>query len=244
MAQREFDDYRAPGSAPQQQAAAAPARWSHHLEKDPYGGAAGQWAKKYYDDPNADPNAAIQKEIGAFRSKYGSNAPADDRSVIEMIATGKAPSARDQALSQVQNTYSGGGNVRDILKQQLEAMSKPPDVNDPGIREVLAGQRLSSQRGAERQRAMAAERLAQGGLADSGASETARQGIEQARGEADARFTGDLLGGELDARRKALMNLLGMGFQDEHFLDQMGFNYAGLEQNSNLQALMALLGAG
>jgi len=83
---------------------ASPARWSHHLANDPYGGAAGQWAKQYYDNPNIDPGAAIQGQIGAFRKQYGDAAPEDDAGVINMIATGQAPQQQNQTPTQQWNT--------------------------------------------------------------------------------------------------------------------------------------------
>lgn len=71
-------------------------RWSYHLANDPYGGAAGAWAKQYYDNPNIDPNAAIGQQVSAFRSQYGDAAPEDDAGVIGMIASGQKPSSPTQ----------------------------------------------------------------------------------------------------------------------------------------------------
>lgn len=81
-------------------------RWSHHLANDPYGGAAGAWAKQYYDNPNIDPNSAIQGQISAFRQRYGSAAPADDVGVMNMIASGQAPQQQAQTPAQQWNSGS------------------------------------------------------------------------------------------------------------------------------------------
>jgi hypothetical protein len=66
-------------------------RWSYHLANDPYGGAAGAWAKQFYDNPGIDPGGAIQNQISAFRRQYGDAAPDDDLGVMEMIASGRQP---------------------------------------------------------------------------------------------------------------------------------------------------------
>jgi len=152
-------------------------------------------------------------------------------------------------------------DMRNILREQLGALGKAPTVDDPGIRENLAGRRLALQRSAERQRGSSAEVLASGGLADSGAAETNRLGIEQARGESEAQGVGEVLGAELNQRRQALQSLLGMALasgdaesareiqrelmamQDSHFNDSQAFSYSALNQQGNLAALAALLNA-
>ena len=149
--------------------------------------------------------------------------------------------------------------MRKILMEQLGAAGKAPTVNDPGIAENLAGQRLALQRSAERQRSAGAESLAGGGLGRSGAADTTRLGIEQARGESEAQGVGQVLGAELQQRRQQLQSLLGMALQSgdaesarqiqqalaemqhSQFLDQMGYQYSALNQQGNLSALMALL---
>lgn len=101
-------------------------------------------------------------------------------------------------------------DMRKILREQLGAMGQAPTVDDPGIREILAGRRLQTQRATERALSRNAERLAYEGLGDSGVADTTRLGLEQMRGEADASAVGDILGGELQQRRQALQSLLGM----------------------------------
>jgi hypothetical protein len=75
-------------------------RWSYHLGADPYGGQVGAWAKQYYDNPNIDPNSVIQSQLGAFRRRYGSDAPEDDLSALEYIATGRTPPTKQQTPTQ------------------------------------------------------------------------------------------------------------------------------------------------
>lgn len=181
-------------------------------------------------------------------------------------------SSRDAALQQVSSTYTSAGapaaasaytsGLRDILAQQLGQASQPVSANDPGVRDILAGERLASQRSAERQQGANAERLAGMGLADSGAAETGRQGIEQNRGERDVMATGQVLSQELGQRRQQLQNLLQLALmsgdtesarqvqmelaklQQSQHDDQLAFGYAGLDQQSNLAALNAILGLG
>src|SRR4030095_15654801 len=97
-------------------------RWSYHLANDPYGGAAGAWAKQYYDNPNIDPNSAIQSQLGAFRQRYGSDAPEDDITALQYIATRQAPPSKKQSpAEQWTSTASSGpvGNTGNELLQLL-----------------------------------------------------------------------------------------------------------------------------
>lgn len=205
-------------------------------------------------------------------------------------------SPRDTALTQVSQVYSGASTsapaaaaaqtpavaaaavtpwtqgLRDILMGQLGELQKPVTENDPGIRDVLAGERIASQRGAERMQSASAERLAASGLHDSGAADTSRQGILQHQGEQDAQFTGQTLGRELESRRSQLTSMMQMALANgdtesarklqaaiadmnnayqysalsqnqNQFNDQLGYNYNALSSNNNLQALLGLLGA-
>ena len=82
-------------------------RWSYHLANDPYGGAAGEWAKQYYDNPNIDPNQVIGSQISAFRQQYGDAAPEDDISILQMIATGQRPQPKQQTSTEQWNKEPG-----------------------------------------------------------------------------------------------------------------------------------------
>lgn len=122
-------------------AATAP-RWSHHLAADPYGGATGAWAKQYYDNPNIDPNAAIQSELAKFRGQYGDAAPEDDASALAMIASGQKPQVSAGGQFPVQPYPSQLGMVNeqprnDALYTQLLARAQQStnvDRNDPAVR--------------------------------------------------------------------------------------------------------------
>jgi len=103
--------------------------------------------------------------------------------------------------------------TRQLLMEQLGAASRPVSATDPGIAPILDAQRLALQRSSERQRSQMAARLANENLLDSGTFDTGMLGIEQARGEAMAGFTGDILNRELNARREQLTQLLAMAVQ-------------------------------
>lgn len=113
-------------------------RWSYHLANDPYGGEAGQWALQYYNNPNIDPNAAIQNQISAFRKQYGDAAPDDDLGVMQMIATGQTPQAQNQPPAQQWNaTQTTTGASSDALLQLLMQRAKQGLAvgrDDPNIR--------------------------------------------------------------------------------------------------------------
>lgn len=231
-------------------------------------GADGKWYYPWgesYSDVLGDNEVAQQQQLSQFRSQYGAGSAEDDATAFAQM-NGQA-ALKGGGMVGATGGGSGAGpvspftqSIRDILMQQLGQAGKAPTVDDPGIRELLAGQRLGLQRGAERQRAMAAERLAADGLADSGAAETARSGIEQQRGESEAQFTGQVLGGELNQRRQQLQSLLQMALasgdsesaraiqmqlanmQNDQFGDSLAFQYANLNQTSNLQALLQILG--
>jgi deoxyxylulose-5-phosphate synthase len=89
--------------------------------------------------------------------------------------------------------------------------------------------------------------------------------IEQNQAESDAMMTGDVMNRELQQKRQQLTQLLSMAtqlgdaesarlltsqlqaiqsqMQQSNFYDTMGYNYAGLNQQGNLQSLMAMLGS-
>ena len=103
--------------------------------------------------------------------------------------------------------------LRKILMEQLGAASSPVSADAPGIRDVLAGRRIASQRNAERLRAQAAESMGAQGLGQSGALNAKLEGINQQQGEADTQGTGQLLFQELGAKRQQLTNLLSLAVQ-------------------------------
>lgn len=254
-----------------QEQANATGRWSRHLGVMP------DWLRgtgresEFQGYANADdPNLFGQKRDEYVASQRAAGAAGGyrvDEGDANVLARMGSP--RDSALQQTSQAYNAGGSqvspftsgLRDILMQQLGVYSKAPTVNDPGIAENLAGQRLALQRSAERQQAQGAEARTTMGLSDSGFADSSRAGIEQARGEAEARGIGDVLGGELQNRRQILMQLLNSALasgdsESARALqmqlatmnqglaqDQLAFNYADLNARNNLNTLLALLNA-
>lgn len=104
-------------------------------------------------------------------------------------------------------------SLRDILMSQLAALQQPLTAESPGISQALQGQRVASQRAAERLKAQKAESLASQGLGRSGALESSIEGINQQRGESDTRNTGHLMYQELSRRGQQLTQLLSMAIQ-------------------------------
>jgi hypothetical protein len=166
---------------------------------------------------------------------------------------------RDQAAQQQQ------GALRDILMGQLGQATQPLSANSPGIKEVLEGGRLGLQRGAERQRADSAELRAYDGSGGVGGKAFTQDvsRINQGQAESDAMMTGDVMNRELQNKRQHLTQLLAMATQlgdaesarllqaqlsaiqtqlgQSNFYDNQAFNYSSLNQQGNLQALMAML---
>lgn len=207
-----------------------------------------------YDVGGVSLEQALSNQFGIYDKRRG---PANQHSPQQATSqySGSAAPQMPPAVSPFTE------EMRNILRQQLGVAQQAPTVNDPGIAENLAGRRLALQRSSERQQAANAEMLAAGGLADSGAAETSRLGIQQARGEAEARGAGEVLANEVAQRRQYLTNLLSLALhtgdsesarqiqmalaqmQQGQFEDQMAYNYGALNTNSNLQALMSLLEA-
>lgn len=242
-----------------------------------------------YDDVLGDNEFQNQLQLKDYRAANpGAKIDQGDAGATAQM-NGQAPvSPRDSALQSVSQTYSSAGagspsaaaqptaftnQLRDILMQQLGQATQPVSPTDPGISQVLAGQRLALQRSAERQQGANAERLAGMGLADSGAAETGRLGIEQQRGEAEAQGVGQVLSGEMNQRRQQVQNLLQLALatgdtesarqlqaalaemqhsefganlnqQNNQFNDQLAFGYTGLNNSNNLATLNAILGLG
>lgn len=156
--------------------------------------------------------------------------------------------------------------MREILMGQLGGLSKPVSADDPGIREVLQAQHLTSQRGLESGRAQAAEQRAYEGYgAGSDQLRMDAERLGQHASEAETGFTGQVMHQELQQRRQALTQMLqsAMAIGDaesarninaqlqaiqaqlgqSNFYDSTALGYAGLNQSANQNALLALLNA-
>lgn len=150
----------------------------------------------------------------------------------------------------------GGGDLRTAFMDRLMAMM---NRKGPNIDAAIGAHRTASQRGAERQRALLAERAAASGINESGAMDTGVLGIEQDRGASDAAYEADLTQRGQDQNDQMIMQALGLGggflsSQDRLGLDrELGMGQLGLgrdrlnldaatsEGQMNLQALMAIL---
>lgn len=162
--------------------------------------------------------------------------------------------------------------LRELISGRMAEAAKPVDVNAPGIKEQLASQRLARQRSAERQRSQTATKMASEGLGDSGAMDTALSGIEQQRGEGESADIAQVMGGELQAKRSELMQLLQMATSsgdaemarnvqmqlagidaemqkqqmadvNSRFGQDLGFRKSSFVDNLGLQIMLAQLGA-
>lgn len=218
MAQEYYDPNLSGGARqPHQTAPAANNRWSVHLANDPFGGAAGQWAKQYYDNPNVDPGSEIQKQVQQFRQQYGLSADQGDREVIEMIATGQTPAPRAASSS-----ISTGQFPVQQFPNQLQTIQGTPrndelynlligraqqglalDRNDPIIRAQADAYAANEERARRNYVSDAAERY--GPLANIRGEE--RMAAERA-GQRTGAFEAELLGRELQARRDEIAQSL------------------------------------
>lgn len=103
--------------------------------------------------------------------------------------------------------------MRTLLMEQIGQASTPVSQNDPGIREILAAQRLSGQRMAERQRSQQAVGLAGNNLQSSGAADNAFFGIDQARGEQEMQGVASVMGQALERKSAELRQLMTLAIQ-------------------------------
>lgn len=87
----------------------------------------------------------------------------------------------------------------------IQMLMAPPPTADSLLSDpAAAAERLQSQRGAERQKASAAERAAYSGLSGSGSADVADRQIDQARSESDSQFIGSLMNTRLQQQQDNL----------------------------------------
>ena len=119
---------------------------------------------------------------------------------------------------------AGGGpggdfnsQVRAMLMEQLGAMGKTPGAEDPIIKNQVDAYRREKERSGQNQRAALAERSAQSGLlqggASSGAFDTGIAGIQEGIGEDVGQFAAGATAKELYNRRDQMKSLLAMALQ-------------------------------
>lgn len=210
---------------------------------------------RFPSGPSVSPQSATAQYSGGGGGNSGGSGDAALSSFLSYMQT------RDSAAQQQQQA------LQKILMEQLGQASQPVSAESPGIREVLAGQRIGLQRGAERERKNAAEMRAYDGSGGLGgkAFEGDVNRILQQQGEAEAQMTGDVLNRELQNKRQQLTQLLTIAtqlgdaesaraiqaqlaaiqtqLQQSNFYDTQAYNYSALNQQGNLASLMAILGA-
>ena len=103
--------------------------------------------------------------------------------------------------------------MRAMVMSQLGQATAPVDANSPGLKPIIDAQKLSLQRGSQRQRSAAVERAGVRGLGDSGALDTRINQIEQGRGESEAGMIGQILNSELQNKRAQVTQLLSLAVQ-------------------------------
>jgi len=187
---------------------------------------------------------AISDLVGTLQRRAG-NTPGGGSG--SQYTSGSQAGAGDAALSQFMQYLQQQQAARDaeraqmrqILMSQLGELQQPVSADAPGIREVIAGQRLRLQRGAERQRQDAAELRAydgSGGVGGKAFTTDARR-IQERSAEADAMLTGDVLNREHARRAEQLTRLLSLAMQ-------LGDTGAAQNIQQQLAALQAQLGQG
>lgn len=207
---------------------AATQRWSYHLANDPFGGAVGEWAKQFYDNPNIDPGEALQRQISGFRSRYGADSPEDDMSVLQYIVSGRAPerntsrSANDlpsfptlplPGTPSIPSAPTPSGPDPDVNKARNEELyrllleratqSREINPNDPIIRNQANAFTAADER---------ARRQAIADLAEQGGQYRNIRGEKrmsaEAAGQRAGAFQAELMGRELTARRAEITQAL------------------------------------
>ena len=116
--------------------------------------------------------------------------------------TGAAPAAPSASV----RTPPITDEVTRILMQRLKDLQNPGDVqSDPIYQRAVRANQLGLMRGAERQRAALAERMAAGGTRSSGGFNVQTRGIYERAGESGAQFAGGLALDRLSAREAQLV---------------------------------------
>ena len=146
----------------------------------------------------------------------GSQAPVSSTMPVQqqpdpMLARLVAQMEADRARQETERA-----EMRAMVMSQLGQATAPVDANSPGLKPIIDAQKLSLQRGAQRQRSAAAEQAGVRNLGDSGALNTRINQIEQGRGESEAGMIGQLL------ETEASMKLIPRPFHDVPHYDMQG----------------------
>lgn len=224
----------------------------------PNGGVQAQIAKRATNTPGAGDGGG-----GSLSSAYGNYLGGNQGPVVQ--SGGQGSDLLSYLQTQQTRQDSERAAMRAILMGKIGEASAPVDVNSPGIREILAAQRLAGQRSAERQQSRLAANLATQGLQSSGAADTGTNAIGQQRGENEVMFTGETLNRELGQKRAQLSDLLHMAMasgdaesartlqaqlqeldrqqQDQHFNADLGFRKSSFVDDLGYRLLALQLGA-
>lgn len=206
--------------------------------------------------PGADPFAAMGGGVMVNGGWVPANHPA---------AQGATPSPAGGGSPQGQPPIG----IQQAFSSALTKLLNGPMPNDVNVNDspALRSYRAESDRALDRDRAFLAERAAATGTSASGGFETDLQGLRQARNRNVQSFAGAEGARMEEARRGELMQALALALQmgDSEAarglqrelglgqlavsnrnvdlgLDQLGFNYAQLQRQMNLDPLAALFG--
>lgn len=167
---------------------------------------------------------------------------APDPMLAKLVAQMEANTARIEADRVRQEQERA--DMRKIVMEQMGQATAPVDPNSAGLKPIIDSQKLSLQRGAQRQRSEAVERAGARGLGDSGAMDTRINQIEQGRGESEAGMIGQILYNEMNNKRGQVMQLLDLATRsgDTAAARTLQENLATLDQQMTQQRFQADLG--
>lgn len=128
--------------------------------------------------------------------------PATER-LLALLESQQAEATAEKARQETERQQ-----MRQMVMERLGQATAPVSEGDPGIKPLIDAQKLSLQRGAQRQRSAAVERAGARGLGDSGAMDTRINQIEQGRGESEGNAIAQIMHNELSAKRNEVMQLM------------------------------------
>jgi hypothetical protein len=165
-------------------------------------------------------------------------------------------------------TNATSGDINQAYKNSMQSLLTGPTPQQAQQNVItspaMTAYRQQAQKGESRDRAFLAERQAAQGFGASGATESGIMGLRQARGFGEAQFAGGLAERNEQGRRDELLKAMAMAFQmgdnesaralqaqlgnanidlqRNQYQDQLGFNYANLQNQMNVNPLAALIG--
>lgn len=139
--------------------------------------------------------------------------------------------------------------IKQAFLARLGGLSKPITADDPAIAGAIGANRLTGQRALEEaEKAIAERNYAHGTLNTAGFGQQQDQARET-EGAMEAQFAGNAVSQAQQQREQLLNQLLGIGGSLasgannlQLGYDNLGYNYAGLQNNMNRDAILAALG--